>query len=470
MTVVFLVLYFAVMLGIGYAFSSRQNNVKEYVTAGHGLGYWVATFSARTTGESGWLLLGLTGAGYMVGISAFWVVIGEVLGVAVSWLFIIPKFKKEATRLGSVTMLDFFEDKLGDTRHILRYIFTFVLLTMVTAYIAAQLTATGKAFNSFYGMNMVHAQILGLAIILGYVILGGFRAVAISDFVQGILMFLGLVFVPLFAFYQAGGFGAVFGHIAENHPQLLNPFPQGDHGFLILLAILGLAGPGLGFLGSPQVYQRIIALRPDANLKRATGVAILYTILTDSGAVLCGIAGRYYFAELADAESVYPDLVSTLFPALLIGLFVAIILSAIMSTADSLLILASTTLVRDFYQKIFNPNVSEKKAVLYLRIATVIMAVLALIFSAQEIRLVFWFALFGWAGIASAFCPPLILTLFWRRTNKYGVMAGAVTGFLTAILWKITYGHLVYEMVPGFLFSFIVTMVVSLLKKDPTKP
>jgi len=333
----------------------------------------------------------------------------------------------------------------------------------VTAYIAAQLTATGKAFHSFYGMNMVAAQVLGVAIILCYVIMGGFRAVAISDFVQGILMFLGLVGVPIYAIYAAGGFGAVWHHLEGTHPELLNLLPAGNSGWLILLTILGLAGPGLGFLGSPQVYQRIIALKSDANLKRATVVAILYTILTDSGAILCGVVGRFFVENLTDVEAIYPTLVESLFPPILIGLFVAIILSAIMSTADSLLILAATTLVRDLYQKVFRPDLDEKRAVLCLRWCTLAISLIALMVAAQEIRLIFWFALFGWAGIACAFCPPLILTLFWKRTNKFGVIGGALTGFLTAILWKTFSDGSLYEMVPGFLASFVVTILISLL-------
>ena len=463
MELVFLVLYFVVMLAIGFYYSARQTTVSEFVTADRGLGFWVATFSARTTGESGWLLLGLTGMGYAIGANAFWVVIGETVGVAISWLFIVPRFKREVSHYQSLTMLDYFEDKLGDRRHLLRFLFATVLLVMVTAYIAAQLTATGKAFNSFFGMNIFHAQALGLVIILAYITLGGFHAVAISDFIQGILMLLGLVAVPIMAVVQAGGVSEVMTRLNTAHPELLNFMPVEDTGLLVLLTILGLAGPGLGFLGSPQVYQRMIALREDSNLKRASLVAIFYTIITDAGAVLCGLTGRYFFPELADVESIYPMMVESLFPAMLVGLFVATILSAIMSTADSLLILASTTLVRDLYQKVINPEVDERRAVFLLRLTTVIMSIFALAFASLEIRAVYWFALFGWAGIACAFCPPLIMTLFWKGTNRYGVFAGGAGGVLTTILWKVYFGGIIYEMVPGFLVSFVLVFVFSKL-------
>jgi len=468
MDVAFLILYFAGMLGIGWYYSSKQTTVKEFVTAGQGLGYWVASFSARTTGESAWLLLGLTGMGYLQGVGAFWVVIGEVLGVAVSWFLIVPRFKSEVTTYNSLTMLDYFEDKLQDHRHHLRYIFTVVLLVMVTLYIAAQLTATGKAFNNFYGMDIVLAQVIGLAVILIYVILGGFRAVAISDFVQGILMLLGLLIVPIYAFINAGGFGVVWDHVATHNPELLTFWPTADNRWLLLMTVLGFLGTGLGFLGSPQVYQRIIALKPGSNLRRASWVAVLYTVLTDTGAVLCGIAGRYYFSSMGDPDTVFPDMVTHLFPPLLVGFFVAIILSAIMSTADSLLILAGTTLIRDCYQKIFRPDLSEKKAVLLLRASTVVLGLIALAVSVTDIRGIYWFALFGWAGIASAFCPPLIITLFWRGTTRQGAATGALVGFGTALIWK-WYGiWSLYEMVPAFVISFIATVAVSLYTRKGT--
>jgi len=237
----------------------------------------------------------------------------------------------------------------------------------------------------------------------------------------------------------------------------------------VLLATLGLAEPGLGFLGSPQVYQRVIALEQGANLKRAARVAILYTILTDGAAVLTGISGHYFFAHLIDVEAVFPDLVAQLFPPLMIGLFVAAILAAIMSTADSLLMLAATTLVRDCYQKIINPDVSERRAVFYLRATVVVISVVALAIANMEVRAIYTFALFAWAGIACAFCPPLILSLFSRRTNRHGVLAGAVVGFVSAFVWYANKSWTLYEMVPGFAFSFLATALVSRLYPDRNK-
>jgi len=454
--------YFVVMALIGFIYSSRQKSIAEFITASKGLGYWIASFSARATGESGWLLLGLTGMGFAVGLGALWVVLGEVLGVAVSWLVIAPAFKKEVDRVGALTILDFFEEKLGDRKHLLRIVFSVILLVMVTAYVSAQITATGKAFNGIYGWDVIVGEVIGTAVVLLYVTTGGFRAVAVSDFIQGLLMLLGLILVPLFAVIKAGGVTPIIEKVSQVKPELLSLFPDG-FSLPALLTIIGFIAPGLGFLGSPQIYQRFIAIKSVEEIKKGTWVAITYTLITDTAAVLAGLFGRFFFETLKDQEAVYPKLVDLLFPSALTGFFLAVILAAIMSTMDSLLILAATTAVRDVYQKVFKPDLSDEKGVFYLRILCVVMTVLGLLFAMMKLRLVFWFVLFAWAGIASAFCPPLIMTLFWRGTTKEGVLTGALTGFLTAVIWKLTLSQYLYEMVPGFVASFLAVYTVSKL-------
>ena len=222
---------------------------------------------------------------------------------------------------------------------------------------------------------------------------------------------------------------------------------------------------GLGFLGSPQIYQRVIALNRKEDIKKGRVVAITYTLITDTCAVLTGVVGRYFFVSLKDSETVYPDLVQHLFGPLMVGVLIAVILSAIMSTMDSLLILASTTIVRDFMQKIFGKATNDKTAVTYLRVSSTIIALAAFVLAATETRVVFWMVLFAWAGIASAFCPTLIMTLFWKGTNKYGIAIGAVGGFLTTVItaiWRIYNKNIIYEMFPGFVAGFVFIYLGSL--------
>lgn len=462
MSIAIVILYCVLMILIGLKYKNKQKTLSEFVTADHGLSYWVAALSARATGESGWLILGLTGVGFATGLSGLWIMLGETLGVAVSWIFIIPRFKNETEKYDSLTVLDYFEDKLDDRKHIVRIVLSTILLIMVIIYCAAQLTATGKAFNSFYNMNIIAAELLGVFIVLLYVSFGGFRAVAVSDLIQGTLMFAGLVLVPVFGIIKAGGIRQVFEKVSTSTPEILNVLPTNSTALAISFTVLGLMATGLGFLGSPQVYQRIIALNRKEDIKKGRLVAITYTLITDTCAVLTGVVGRVFFTSLSDPETVYPDLVQHLFGPLMIGVLIAVVLSAIMSTMDSLLILASTTIVRDYFQKILGIATNDKTAVTYLRVFSSVIALAAFVLAATKTRVVFWMVLFAWAGIASAFCPTLIMTLFWKGTNKYGVAIGAIGGFLTTVIWGIFWRDIIYEMFPGFVAGFVLIYLGSL--------
>ena len=286
---IFLAVYFLVMFGIGAWYSRRQTSAAEFVAANRGLGYWVASFSARATGESGWLILGLSGTGWLIGTPALWVVLGEVLGVAVSWLVIVPRFKREVLRYESLTMLDYFESKLGDTGHRLRWAFASIIVVMVCFYVAGQFTATGTGFAAFFDMAPHTGMLIGAGIVLVYVSLGGFRAVAISDFIQGILMFIGLVAVPVAGIVAAGGWAPIAE--AARSADLLTIYPGPEIAaagglaspnapFGLVLGLAGMLAVGLGFLGSPQVYQRIIALDGTKDIGKASAVAIGYTTIT----------------------------------------------------------------------------------------------------------------------------------------------------------------------------------------------
>ena len=445
MSIAIVLLYCVVMVLIGLKYKNKQNSVSEFVTASHGLSYWVAALSARATGESGWLILGLTGVGFATGLSGLWIALGETLGVAASWMFIIPRFKDESEKYDSLTVLDYFEDKLNDRKHLVRIVLSTILLIMVVTYCAAQLIATGKAFNSFYNMNIIAAELLGLFIVLLYVSFGGFRAVAVSDLIQGALMFMGLVLVPIVGIIKAGGIRPILEKVSASTPEILGIMPTNSTALAIGFTIIGLMATGLGFLGSPQIYQRIIALNRKEDIKKGRLVAVTYTLITDTCAVLTGVIGRYYFVSLKDPETVYPDLVQHLFGPLMIGVLIAVVLSAIMSTMDS-----------------FGKVTKDKAAVTWLRVSASVIALLAFGLAATKTRVVFWMVLFAWAGIASAFCPTLIMTLFWKKTNKYGVAIGAIGGFLTTVIWGIYFRDIIYEMFPGFVAGFVLIYLGSL--------
>lgn len=470
MTVTLLIvsLYFAVLLVLGFAASRRKSSVAGFFVADKSLGYWVSAFSARATGESGWLLLGLTGMGYAVGVSAFWVLLGQVMGETISWILVARPFKRLTDRYGSITVPDFLESRFGDHRHILRIISTVVIITMVTSYLAAQLTATGKAFGEFLGLEFATGAVLGLAIVLFYTMLGGFRAVAWSDLFQGLMMLVGLLVVPAVAVVAAGGIGGLIDSLRASEPTMLAAMGADGWTLAGLLTVAGFVGPGFGYIGSPQLYARFIAVSDERKLVPGAVVAVFFTILTSGGAIVAGMAGRTLFPGIADQEAIFPILSQELFNPVLSGLFIAIVLAAVMSTADSLLILAVSSVVRDVYQRMIRPDASQARVVFLSRVLTVILALIALGFALLEVRLIFWFVLFAWAGISSAFCPVIVLSIVWKGLTLRGAAAAMITGFLTAILWKLTLGSLLYEMIPALTLATLVAIVVS--KLDPAGP
>jgi len=464
-------LYFVVLVFIGIFSRKESDSVGGYYAAGKRLRYWIVSFSTNATGESSWLILGLTGMGYAVGIHAFWVVLGEVLGVALSWIYMARRFKVYTDRYHSITVPDFLEDRFDDHRHIIRIISSIILVTMVTSYIAAQLTATGKAFKSFLHIDFLMGTIIGLVIILFYIVIGGLKAVARADFFHGLLMLSGLFVLPIVAIINCGGFGGMLSGLKTIDPNLLKI--SGAHGFNIfgIISIISFLGVGLAFLGSPQLFVRFIAVKDQKDLIYGKYVAILFILIVDTGAVLSGMAGRVLFPLLTDQELIMPTISSELFPSFITGIFIAIVLAAIISTVDSLLILLSSAVIRDVYQKILKPGASQRRLVFLGKMMTVIVGISAFFFSLSESRLIFWFVLFAWSGIGCAFCPVIILSLFWKRTSKAGAIAGMCSGFLITIIWAIFFKSStnLYEMVPGFIGAILTIVLVSFFTKPPEK-
>lgn len=466
-----MVFYFLVLVLIGIYSRKESDSVEGYYAAGKKLRYWIVSFSANATGESSWLLLGLSGMGYAFGIHALWVMAGEVLGVAFAWIFMARRFKVYTDMYKSITVPDFLEDRFDDHRHIMRIISAIILIPMVISYVAAQLTASGKAFKSFLHIDYVPGIILGLIIILFYTVVGGITAVARADFFHGLLMLLGLIVLPIVAIFYCGGFGGMVSSLKSMDPNLLKISGATGFNTIGIISIISFLGIGLPFLGSPQLFVRYIAARDQKELIYGKYIAILFILIVDTGAVLAGMAGRVLFPSLGDQEYILPTIASELFPAVITGLFMAIVLAAIISTVDSLLILLSSSVIRDVYQKVFKPNAPQKRLVFMGKIITIIVGIAAFWFSLSETRLIFWFVLFAWSGIGAAFCPVMILSLFWKRMTRAGAIAGMCGGFLITMIWAIFFKSStnLYEMVPGFFGSIIIIVIVSLLSEPPEK-
>ena len=483
----FLIIYFAILFGIGIVASRRIRSLKDYYLGGKNLGPWVAAFSARATGESGWLILGVTGMGAMMGVSAFWVVIGEVLGVFISWQFMAKKFKRLADEYDAITIPDYLVGRFQSTSNKLRIVAATVLSVFVIIYVSAQIDITGKTFETFLGINYYGGALLGFAIVLIYIFVGGFLAVAWSDFFQGTLMFFGLVALPVVTIIVVDFPGGIFPALGKIDPDLLNIWGPGGFNMVNVATAIGLATIGLGFMGSPQVYVRFIAIRNEEELEKGKLVAVLYTLLTLSAAVFIGILGRVLFTGVGDspenilgisAENVLPILVESVLPMALVGLYIGVILAAVMSTIDSLLVVASSAVTRDFYQQIFHPDMEGEKLTTLSRNVTLVMALIALatamiVSVISPDRTIFWFAIFGWSGIAATFCPTIILSLFWKDFTENGAIAAMIAGFITVPVTKFilatneTFG-IYFEkmdvMAPSFAIGLLAGFIASKLE------
>ena len=464
-----------VYLGLLVAFaiwSRRETQTLEgFYLAGKKLPYWVVAFSTNATGESGWLLLGLTGMGYAVGAQAYWVVVGEVIGVALSWMLVSRRLKRVSDEHQSITVPDVLAARFADTWKLIRSVAIVIIIVMVTAYVSAQMIATGKAVSSFIDIDRDIAIYLGAAVIMGYTFVGGFKAVSYTDVLQGVLMLLGLIIVPVVAISHAGGWGAVTASLADQDASYFNMFAFGSD-MTSLVAIVSFLAIGLPFLGVPQLLVRYMSARDDAELKKARHVSIGVIFLFGAGAVTAGIAGRALFPGLEDAEveTIFPLLSSELFPPIITGVLLVIVMSAIMSTVDSLLLLASSAVVRDTMQKIFRSPKSDRQLAIYGKIITLVIGIVGIVLAFQVEALIFWFVLFAWSGLGAAFGPVVLCLLYYKGTTGPGVVAGMLGGFLTSVIWVLVFkarAYDLYEALPGFIVGFALTLIVSAMTRKP---
>ncbi len=477
--------YFVVLVAIGFAASRRIRGVSDYYVGGKRLGRWLVMFSANTTAESAWLLLGLTGLGAAFGLKALWVVVGEVVGVTLAWFWLAPRFKRATDECDALTVPDYLASRFstGSQRHLVgavRLVAALALTVFVTVYVSAQIDATGKTFHKFLDWNHYAGVAVGFGIVALYTLSGGFVAVVWSDLFQGLLMLIGLVSVPVAAFV------ALDPHAPPLPAGLLSPWGPEGASLETLLSILALMAIGLGFLGIPQVFVRFIAIRSVDEIRRGRWLAVAFTLVTDTGAVAAGVLGRRLLApgasQAADllgpgGENVLPMTVMTLFPEIVVGGFIAVILAAIMSTIDSLLLVAASALSRDVYQKMFRPALPDERLTRISRLVTVGLSTVAVLLSItvswlSPDRTVFWYVIFGWSGLTATFCPMMILALAWRRYNAAGALASMVSGMAGVPFFKFVVPHLgsagailarAEELLPSFAVALIAGIAVNLL-------
>ncbi len=463
--------YLLVVLAIGVwatRFSSR--GVGEFFVGGRRMNRIVVALSAVVSGRSAWLLLGVTGVAYTQGASAIWTVSGYTVVELILFLTLARRMRRFAGIHDCVTLPDVFAARFDDRTGRLRLVLALVLLVFMVGYVSAQFTAGGKAIGASFGLSPTTGVLITAGIVLGYTMTGGFLAVSLTDTLQAVFMLVGLVILPVIAMAHGGGFASVRSELAGFDPTLVDPFA------LSLGAFLGAVGIGLGSPGNPQITVRFMSIRDESQLPFAAGLATFWNVIMGLGAVSIGLVGRALIPEVgslpgADPESLYPVLAQQHLPPILFGVVVASIFAAIMSTADSQLLVAASAVARDVYEKVLRRDqVVDPAALVRLsRGVVVVVVVAALALGAVAEDVVFWLVLFAWGGLGAAIGPPLILSLYWRRTTASGVLAGMVVGTAVTVGWALTPAMkgALYELIPAFLASTVAVVAVSLATGSP---
>lgn len=464
--------YLALLLGIGI-FSSRFSSagISEFFVGGRRMNRFVVALSAVVSGRSAWLLLGVTGMAYAMGVSAVWAVLGYTAAEFILFLTYARRLRLFSEVHDCITLPDFFAARFGDENGRLRLTLALIILIFMVVYVSSQFVGGGKAMAASFGMSHWAGVLLTALIVLGYTMLGGFLAVSLTDTIQALFMILGLVVLPFIAITHAGGWSPVMTELRAYNPAFVDPLSLGFG------AWLGFVGIGLGSPGNPHILVRYMSIRDPAQLKWAAGVGTTWNVVMGAGAVLVGMAGRIYFPEVdqllaGDTENLYPMLAQSHLHPVLFGTVVASIFAAIMSTADSQLLVAASALVRDVYEKVLfrGVEVPKKRLVLLSRIVVALLVVAALVLGWLAQSLVFWLVLFAWAGLGAALGPTSILALYWRGLTREGVFAGLVTGTVVTFVWNLTpaLNAFLYELIPAFILAFLATVVVSRMTVPPT--
>jgi sodium/proline symporter len=495
-----MIIYMAAVIAIGVVFAKRANTSTEnYFLGGRSLGPWVTAMSAEASDMSGWLLMGLPGLAYWLGLSdAIWTAIGLAVGTYLNWLLVSKRLRRYSIRANnSITLPEFFSNRFREKNKVIMTIAAAFILIFFTVYAASCFVACGKLFASLFGAPYVVMMIVGALFVLLYTILGGFLAESASDFMQGIVMITALAVIVTISTVKAGGLGEVISNakdipgfleffgiaspsIGETGEQIVEAGKPvfGEAGNYSVMNILSALAWGLGYFGMPQVLLRFMAIRKESELKSSRRIAMIWVVISLSVAVFIGIIGRQLFptAHLTnpDAENIFITLATSSLPAILAGFVMAGILAATISSSDSYLFIAASAFSKNIFQGVLKKKATDKEVMMVSRITLLAIAIVAALIALNENSIIFQVVSFAWAGFGATFGPLMLFSLFWKRVNRAGAIAGMVSGGAMVFVWKLLISRFggvfaIYELLPAFIVSSIVIVVVSLLTAPPSK-
>lgn len=470
-----LALYFIAMLGIGlYAYRKSTSDLSGYMLGGRSLSPSVAALSAGASDMSGWILMGLPGAMFVSGFSSAWIALGLLLGALINYIIVAPRLRVFTQIAGdALTVPDYFAKRFNDNSHVLRVVASTVIIIFFTLYTSSGLVAGGKLFESSFNLDYSTGIILTGAVVVAYTLFGGFLAVSLTDFVQGCIMFIALILVPVIAFSQFDSLAQMNQVIVANNANYFDWFEG-----LTLVAILSSMAWGLGYFGQPHIIVRFMALRSVKEMPVMRNIGMGWMLVSIIGALAVGYTGVAYVShfgiELNDAETIFIVFSKILFHPLITGFLLAAILAAIMSTISSQLLVSSSSLTDDFYKTFVKRDATDKELVLIGRLSVLAVAVIAGLLALDKNSSILSLVSNAWAGFGAAFGPLVIFSLYWRKMTKNAAIAGMISGAATVLIWIYapisingeSLSSMMYEIVPGFIVSSLVIYIVSVLKPE----
>ncbi|MED4650716.1 sodium/proline symporter PutP [Bacillus pseudomycoides] len=463
-------IYMLGMLVIGYFAYKQTSNLTDYMLGGRTLGPAVTALSAGAADMSGWLLMGLPGAMFSVGLSSSWIAIGLTLGAYANWIYVAPRLRTYSEIANnSITIPEFLEHRFHDASHMLRLVSGLVIMIFFTFYVASGFVSGAVLFENSFGLNYHVGLLIVGSVVVAYTLFGGFLAVSWTDFVQGIIMVVALVLVPVVTIMNVNGLGPAFDTIKSIDPALLDIFKGTS-----VLGIISLFAWGLGYAGQPHIIVRFMAISSVKEIKSARRIGMSWMIFSVVGAMFTGLIGIAYYSKaglkLSDPETIFVELGNILFHPLITGFLLAAILAAIMSTISSQLLVTSSAVTEDIYRTFFKRSASDRELVFVGRMAVLVIALIGCGLAFKQNDTILALVGYAWAGFGSSFGPVVLLSLYWKRMTKWGALAGMIAGAATVITWtqfKFLKDFL-YEMIPGFTASLLAIIIISLLTK-PSK-
>jgi SSS family solute:Na+ symporter/sodium/proline symporter len=471
-----LAIYFILMLAIGlYAYRKSTSDVSEYMLGGRQLHPAVGALSAGASDMSGWMLMGLPGAVFVSGISAAWIAVGLTIGAYLNYLLVAPRLRVYTEMADdAITIPDFFEKRFHDKTRALRVLSSVVIVIFFTLYTSAGIVAGGKLFEASFGLDYRIGLFLTAGVVVAYTLFGGFLAVSLTDFVQGCIMFVALVLVPIVTYFVLRDEGAWATAAASVPSGYFGWWPEG----MTVLGLISLLAWGLGYFGQPHIIVRFMAIRSLKDIATARYIGMSWMIVTVIGAVLTGIVGyAYTYANgvpVDDPETIFIILSQVLFHPLVAGFLLAAILAAIMSTISSQLLVSSSSLTEDFYRTFLRKEASQGELVAVGRVSVLIVSLVAIALAFDRSSNILSLVGNAWAGFGAAFGPIILLSLYWRGLTRDGALSGMIVGAGTVLFWLYapieidgkSLSSIIYEIVPGFLLGGATAILVSILGRN----